>query len=391
MKILHAVRQYAPGVGGIETYVGQLAALQARGGDEVRVITLDRIIDGDGQRLASDEMRAGVKIIRVPFSGSRRYPLAPRALKHFRDVDVIHVHGVEFFADFAALTSRIHCCPLLLSTHGGIFHTRFLWPLKMLWFHTMTRFTLRRYRFVLASSVQDHAIFGRIAGPKVELVENAVDTERFAGAANLASTQMIYFGRLAPNKGLESLIVWFAAVHRLCPQWSLIIAGKEMGTRIVSLQALAAQLGVDDVVRFYSEPDDQALLELIAECSTYVCASRFEGFGMAAVEAIGAGLFPVLSDIAPFRRTLERTGHGLCIDFSSTETPREFLAAFSSWATRERKPDQDRAQLEPFHWGRVVDRTRALYVEALRRDGNRVSRTTLRRERASDFELVEGD
>jgi alpha-1,3-mannosyltransferase len=363
MRILHAVRQYAPGIGGIESYVSQLAALQARAGDDVRVVTLDKIIDGDGKRLPGEETRNGVTVMRVPYRGSRRYPLAPRALRHFRETDIIHVHGVEFFADFAALTSSVHRKPLVLSTHGGIFHTRFAWHLKMVWFHTITRSTLRGYHSILASSLQDHGMFARIAGAKVKLVENAVDTERFAGAARPAATRMIYFGRLAPNKGLDALIRWFAAVHRLAPEWSLIIAGKEMGTQIASLRALCATQGIEHAVRFSREPDDATLRALIAECSTYVCASRFEGFGIAAVEAIGAGLFPVLSDIAPFRRTIERCGLGLCLDFASGETAREFLIAF---AEQPAAPVRLRERLAAFHWDRVIGQTKAIYVEAMR-------------------------
>jgi alpha-1,3-mannosyltransferase len=365
MKILHAVRQYPPGVGGIESYVSQLAALQARAGHDVRVVTLDRIIDGDGQRLPSEETKHGVQVMRVPFVGSRRYPLAPHALRHFREADIVHVHGVEFFADFAALTRGAHRRPLVLSTHGGIFHTRFAWHLKMLWFQTITRATLRRYRFVLASSVQDQGLFARIAGAKVKLVENAVNTERFANASRLDAKRMIYFGRLAPNKGLETLITWFAAVRQLAPEWSLTIAGKEMGTQIASLRALAASLGVEQAIQFRREPDDAALRELIAECSTFVCASRFEGFGIAAVEAIGAGLFPVLSEIAPFQRTIERCGHGLCLDFASSETARDFLIAFGDFARQPRSSAQLRERLAPFRWDRVLDQTHLLYAEAL--------------------------
>jgi len=365
MKILHAVRQYPPGVGGIERYVSQLAALQARAGDDVRVLTLDKIIDGDGRRLPAEEVTHGVRVMRVPFLGSRRYPLAPRARRYFHDADIVHVHGLEFFADFAALTSGAHRRPLVLSTHGGIFHTRFAWPLKMLWFHTITRATLRRYRFVLASSVQDQGLFARIAGAKVKLVENAVDVERFANASHPEARRMIYFGRLAPNKGLETLIRWFAAVRQLAPEWSLIIAGKEMGTRIASLRALAASLGVDQAIEFRSEPDDAALRDMIAGCSTYVCASRFEGFGIAAVEAIGAGLFPVLSEIAPFQRTIERCGHGLCLDFASSETARDFLIAFAAFARQPCSPAFLRERLAPFRWDRVMDQTRLLYAEVL--------------------------
>ena len=365
MRIVHAVRQYLPGVGGIETYVSQLAQAQALAGNDVRVVTLNRIFDCDDACLPPREMLAGVEVLRVPFRGSRRYPLAPGVLKHLADADVVHVHGIEFFADFLGWTWPLHRKPLLISTHGGFFHTRFARQIKQLWFGSVTRRTLRRYAAVLACSQQDQARFARLVGAKSLLLENAVDTDRFSGLAKRGARTLIYFGRLAPNKGLERLIPWFASLVQQAPQWRLIIAGKEMGTRIDELRALAAACGVGDAIRFHSHPSDEELRGLIAQSSAYAGASSYEGFGIAAVEAISAGLYPVLNAIPPFRRTIERVGHGLITSFDPGADIEEFLARLDRFENDQAAMDRLSHRLAAFGWDAVLSQIDRIYADAM--------------------------
>jgi alpha-1,3-mannosyltransferase len=365
MRIVHAVRQYPPGVGGVEATVSSLAERQARDGHQVRVVTLNRIFYSDGRRLAPSEWRNGVEIVRVPYRGSPKYPFAPGVLRHVGNAEIVHVHGVDFFADFLGWLRPLHGKPLILSTHGGFFHTSFARALKRLWFHGITRTTLRNYAFVAASGIADAAIFEQIAGSKVVAVENAVDTAKFAGLATPGARTMIYFGRLAPNKGLDRLIAWFAGLRERDPAWRLIIAGKEMGVSLEQLRSWARAEGIADAIEFHALPSDDDLRRLIARSNVYVCASVFEGFGVAAVEAVGAGLYPLLSDIAPFRRTLARVGCGTAIAFERGRDIDRFLADL---AVHEASDAHDAAlapRLAGFGWRGVLDQIEALYARAL--------------------------
>ncbi|WP_174296486.1 glycosyltransferase family 4 protein [Sphingomonas bacterium] len=365
MRITHAVRQYRPGIGGIETYVSQLAERQARAGLDVRVVTLNRIFGGDGSSLPALEHRNGVTIRRIPFVGGIRYPIAPAVLSRIGDADVVHVHGLEFFADFAALTRRMHRKPMVLSTHGGFFHTPFARRLKRLWFNTVTRMSLSAYSTVLASSVQDEVVFRRIAGNRVALLENAIDVTRFAGLASPGTRTIIFFGRLAPNKGLDRLIAWFAALQAQAPSWRLIVAGKEMGVTISGLHELASKHGVDHAVEFHREPDDDQLRALIARSSVFACASTYEGFGLAAVEAIGAGLFPILSDLAVFERTLHRVGIGMTSDFTPGADVDAFLKQVGQFECDAIRRPTMADRMAPFAWPVLIDRLHQHYACAV--------------------------
>ena len=372
MRIVHVVRQYAPGIGGLESYVAQLARFQQGMGHEVRVLTLDRVFNGDKQRLPAHDMIDGIPVERIEWRGSHRYPFAPSAVRRLGDADLVHIHGVDSFVDMLASTRWLHRKPMILSTHGGFFHTGFAQRLKRLFFATITRWSLSGMRAVLASSVQDYEAFARLWPDRTFLVENAVDVERFAGIAQPDARTMIYFGRIAPNKQVSRLLTWFAALHSADSRWQLIIAGKPMGVTLTSLATDAIRLGIGTLVEFYDTPDDATLKALIARSSSYVCASSYEGFGLAAVEAASAGLYPALSDIAPFRRTCERIGFGTLIDFTAPPDPESFLAGWRQFAADRPTTDAIAERVSVFAWPRVAARIEHIMATVMGHDTRRI-------------------
>ena len=124
MRIIHVVRQFHPAVGGLETVALELAREQVRAGHSVRVITLNRIFKTVAKTLLpTNEIVKGIEVVRIPFIGSSRYPIAPAVLWHLGKADIVHVHGIDFFFDFLAWTKPIHHRILVASSHGGFFHT----------------------------------------------------------------------------------------------------------------------------------------------------------------------------------------------------------------------------------------------------------------------------
>lgn len=372
MHILHVVRQYAPGVGGLEGYVAGLAKFQRAMGHEVRILTLDRLFDGDGQRLPAAETIDGVSVERIGWRGSKRYPLAHSVLRHLGDAELIHIHGVDFFLDALAATRLVHRRPMILSTHGGFFHTGFAQRLKRFFFATVTRSSLMGMRAVVASSQQDRDTFAQLWPDRTYLVENAVDVDKFSALSSGDQRAIVYFGRIAPNKEVSRLLRWFAAVHAAESAWQLIIAGRPMGVSLSTLAAEAEALEITAAVEFYDTPDDATLRRLVARASAYACASSYEGFGVAAVEAIAAGLYPVLSDIPPFRRTLDRIGYGTLIDFAHSPSPHAFLADWRAFTAHRPSPDAVAALVAPFAWSRVAERIDGIMRVVLGYDVRRI-------------------
>lgn len=99
-------------------------------------------------------------------------------------------------------------------------------------------------------------------------------------------------GRLARQKGHDILIDAFAKVAARRSDARLVIIGD--GDEHNALQAQIDRLGIGDHVRLAGKISDPSAELANADC--FVSASRWEGFGVAIVEAMSAGLPVIATD-----------------------------------------------------------------------------------------------
>ena len=362
MHVRHIVRQFAPMIGGLEDAVAQLAVcLQEREGIRCSVVTLDRAFGNRAHRLPPTGEHLGIPIRRIPFRGSTRYPLAPAVLRELDGADLVHVHGVDFFFDFLVATRPLHRLPLVASTHGGFFHTSFASQTKRIWFSSVTRASATGYRRIFGSSESDAAMFRRIAPSRTIAIENGVNIEKWRGSASpTLQPTIIFIGRFSINKNVPALIRLIAALRA---PWRLIVAGQPSDLSADDLRASAEEQGVADRVEVHVGPDDVAIRALIGRASYVASASQYEGFGLSVVEGLSAGLTPLLSPIAPFRRLVERTGCGLLLDY---EAPPASAAAVTAWHRHAAvEIDRNVAAAAAFGWAGVAARFAHEYRAAL--------------------------
>lgn len=368
MRIVHVVRQFRPGVGGIENYVANLARLQAASGHEVTVVTLDRVFSQPTVRLAAEEEVHGYHVTRIPYRGSYKYPVAPSVLRHLYRGDIVHVHAIDFFCDFAALTAPLHRKPMVISTHGGFFHTGFARRLKRIYFQTVTRLSLGAYRAVLASSTSDLETFGGIRKDGMVAIENGVDISKFADAgARVFAKRLVFIGRFASNKRIERLFDLLRALRARDSEWRLSVIGVEWDLTAGELARLADERGVAEAVDFHVGVSEATIRHILGQASIVASASEYEGFGISVIECMSAGLQPVLNDIPAFRRVHGESGLGLIGDFARPDLLAQRLieaapAMAASW-------DEHRAAAIEFargyDWAAVAARIEQLYGDVL--------------------------
>lgn len=317
MRVAHVVRQYLPSLGGLEEVVRNLVQEQLQQGLKPYVITLDRVFKKADVKLPAEEMIEGVQVIRIPYVGSDRYPIALSVLKHLKPADLVHVHAIDFFYDFLALTRLIHGKPLVVSTHGGFFHTGFASRLKKIYFHSITKLSSLAYKKVIGCSDNDGEIFSAIIkGSKLCVIENGVDIKKFHGAAaDTLQPVLIYFGRWSINKGLFEAIDLLAEIraHDQTLPWRMIICGRAYDLDASDLRAHAVSAGVEAHIEILNNPSNEQIHEKIGQASYYICLSKHEGFGIAPIEAMSAGLYPILSSIPPFEKLVNQTNIGINI------------------------------------------------------------------------------
>ncbi len=329
MKIVHIVRQFAPAIGGLEEAVRQLALEQARVGTwQPHIVTLDRQFREPGHRLAATDTVDGLPVTRIPFAGSTRYPLAPRVLRCLDGADIVHVHAIDFFFDYLAWTSIVHRRRLVASTHGGFFHTDRSKRLKQFWFRTVTAASAARYAAICASSEADAAMFRTIAPSHTHVVPNGVDIDKWRDASSVAPVPtLLCLGRFSSNKRIPALFPVLAALREVEPAWQLIVVGMESDLTTADLRRAAEAAGVAAHVEIVTGASEAEIGTLIARSSYVVSASAHEGFGLAVVEGLSAGLTPILSDIAAFRTIAAETRRSLLVDFDDPTAAAATIAA----------------------------------------------------------------
>jgi mannosylfructose-phosphate synthase len=127
-------------------------------------------------------------------------------------------------------------------------------------------------------------------------------------------------GRLARNKGYDLLIQAFQVVAQRDPQALLYLAVG--GTNLTSLEesilgelkALAGQLGLAERVRFGSFIPDAELADYYRAADVFVLSSRYEPFGMTAIEAMACGTPTVVTVHGGLYRAVTFGRHALYAD-----------------------------------------------------------------------------
>lgn len=365
--IVQVVRQYAPARGGLEDVVANLSRLLLKRGFRVRVVTLDRLFQARERILPPQETIDGVEITRIAWKGSSRYPLAPGVFRHIADADIVHVHGIDFFFDALAWTRPLHGRTMVATTHGGFFHTPKYAAIKKIWFRTLTRLSARAYRSLLCCSRSDLALFSRIAAGRTLLVENGVDTDKFAGLSSpVPRRRIITIGRFSVNKRLDRL---FDAMSGLSEDWHLDVVGSPSDLAEEDLRREIARRGLGDRVVLHVGVDNDEVRRLISEASLFASASEYEGFGLVAVEAMSAGLVPVLHSNEAYKVLADQHPGLLLADFARPdESAAQIERAFELLSSDPTRRDDMIAAASVHAWDSVADRYIDVYRRALGQD-----------------------
>lgn len=173
---------------------------------------------------------------------------------------------------------------------------------------------------LVAASVAERAHLVRHAGAdpsRIAVVPCGVDTELFKpGDADEARAALgfadgpliLYVGRLAPIKGLETLLDAIALLDRRGRRVRLVIVGGEADEardgHEADLHGRIAALGIGDLVGFVGPQRQESLRTHYVAADVTVLPSHYESFGMVALEAMACGSPVVASRVGGLTTTV---------------------------------------------------------------------------------------
>ncbi|HEY3067781.1 MAG TPA: glycosyltransferase [Methylomirabilota bacterium] len=174
-------------------------------------------------------------------------------------------------------------------------------------------------RIVAANAVERrHLVQHYGADPaRVAVIPCGVDTRLFApGEAHVARAGLglpagpllLYVGRLAPIKGLETLVEAVARLHGKGVPAHLRVVGGDADEppdgHEASLRQRVRALDLDDAVRFLGPQSQDLLQRYYVAADVTVLPSHYESFGMVALEAMACGSPVVASRVGGLPTTV---------------------------------------------------------------------------------------
>jgi glycosyltransferase involved in cell wall biosynthesis len=278
------------GVGGTETHILELASKIDRSRYHVTVCSLK-----SGGSLADELRTRGVRVVSLNGAGKFDARVLFRLWKLLRKERPDVIQSFLFWANMAArLFGRVlKGFPVISSYHDEVVSegwlTRTVDRLTLQWSHTI----------VCCSEAVRRSVFTRMGGKAAQfkIIPFGVDMQRF-NTGDIASRRELGLNEshpvlgtvcrlVEPKKGLSVLLRAMAEIQRRegTPLCQLLIVGD--GPARGTLRVLSERLGVASQVVFVgSRRDIPRVLPLL---HAFVMPSLYEGFGIAILEAMGAG------------------------------------------------------------------------------------------------------
>ena len=355
-----------------------LAVAQAEAGCWVTILTLDRDTFGRTKGLPSREIIDGLQVVRVPGWGTPQVAITYRPDRIWREIarhDVVHLHDLRFALASCVIGAVIARRPRIFHTHGLIFHTGGGHRLKRLAMRFCFGPLLRLGGvWMVADSVADRVLLFRDAPYLANLTStflNAIPLKPLLSLERVPIPgRVVSVGRIVPNKALTDLVRALARIRDI--EWSLVLAGEPNPEELARIEAQVDDLKVRDRVTYVFSFPEEELPRLLGSAALAAFPSKGEGFGIALLEAMAAGV-PVLANRIPAHEQLLGSGlQAQLVDFDEPEAAAGSISALLRAGTGDL--DQLSARLRAQALGYDIARLRGQIEELYGQLGVRAHR-----------------
>ncbi|CAA0090427.1 Alpha-D-kanosaminyltransferase [Halioglobus japonicus] len=385
MKIMHVIESL--GIGGAEQQLAVLLpALHALGNDVTVAVRTDTL------NLAGVLEESGVEVVQLPARHKWNLPgaaLGIARLAEERRIDIIHAH-LYFPVQATALVKllRLHSAATVVTFHnlayargvnaGGIG----LYLKKMLASLLCSKGFDRKIAVSNAVAAHYRSSLGLRS---IDVIHNPVDISAidslppYQRQLSDDSLRIVVPGRLVHEKGHIDLLEALVIARDQGLRFTAVIAGD--GPMRDELERTARLAGLGEIVAFTGSLAHRSMLEVIASADIVVVPSRFEGFGLTAIEAMALARPVIVTAVGGLLEIVESGVSGAVVP---AQQPRELARALSELAaspgTREMYGSAGRKRVEQiFALPRIARQMNDLYEETLALKQGRATKNANRR------------
>jgi glycosyltransferase involved in cell wall biosynthesis len=317
LRVLHVIPSVSERHGGPSYAVRAIVRALTERGVDVLIATTDA--DGNGSRLnvalGSPVVRNGLTYIFFR-RDLRLYNVSTGLWRwvdaNIRAFDLVHIHALfSFSSTVAARAARKHAIPYIIRPLGvlnrwGMENRRRF--VKGLSFRLIENPILKNSAAIhYTSRAEQHE--AEICDPRIASHPSAIIPLPVVAPANVSADTFVqrfpaaqgkqlilYLSRIHPKKGVELLLQAFSSIASSELSALLVLAGEGPAEYISMLRQQVSHLDLSDRVIWpgFLAGDDKAAA--FAAASVFVLPSFSENFGVAAAEALAAGVPTVITE-----------------------------------------------------------------------------------------------
>ncbi len=389
MKILQACTRFPPAPGGAEMHVLSISQKLVERGYDLRVYTSDLWMEIPFKRMDTwDAEVKGVPVTRFKaytMGGNLHYLFIPAMtsaiLKY--DADVIHTHSYGYFQNnVSALNKKLRDTPFVITTH---YH-----PPWSMWGGAKRKQIRRIYdRFMAPTVIQAADIIIGVSHHEIELLDqhipldhdkiryipNGIPFDKYDPIPNPqpfiekyepSHPLILYVGRLASNKGLETLVDSAPTILKEFPKATFALVGEDEGMKVI-LEKKLKKYGISKNFIFTGHITDITLFRSsFSACDLFVLPSEYEAFGIVLCEAMACEKACVGTRVGGVPEVIGKAQKtGLIVEYGNAkQLSTAIIELLGDDKRRKTMGRTGRKRVKNnFTWKKVVDQIEEVYKE----------------------------
>ncbi|MDQ7026958.1 MAG: glycosyltransferase family 4 protein [Anaerolineae bacterium] len=284
------------------------------------------------------------------------------------DCDIVHC-TVEIYAPLAAAIATKR--PLFTTIHGSYAH---LPRIRRFPINRLYQWAFRQATLLCVSHYTEKVIQKIVPDSRTIVVNNGIDIERFAHLPVLENPPtrptVITSGGVKARKGTLELVKAMAKVRGVLPDVQCIVMGSTSAEAhyVATVQQTIAELDLGDCVRLLGFVDENTLLAWYGAADVFVLPSmnntwKFEGFGLATLEASAAGLPVIGTADCGAEDAIDHNRTGLLVNQANIddELPQAIIHLLTDTADAKKMGQAGKEKAANQTWDFVADQMISVY------------------------------